>query len=304
MNAQDKYRSRALLKLLPAVLLSVTFLPIGTAQVPPASTDYDPASANMAPVGGDPSQAATQPYPDQQQAQQQAPPPRSSNVQNESIQSAQQAQQRGAPAQDNQAPPQDQNPQYQDQQYQDQAQQPPTYNDNGQPVSAQEQAAMDELSADQPPPQLPTYDQPPAPDPDYMWTPGYWGYAPAGYYWVPGVWVAAPWPGALWTPGYWSFYGGHYRFRHGYWGRYVGFYGGINYGFGYTGYGFWGGYWSGPHFYYNRAITRVNVSRVTYVYSRPVVINRTYANNSRIAYTGGPHGLQFQPRPAADSAAA
>jgi WXXGXW repeat (2 copies) len=157
--------------------------------------------------------------------------------------------------------------------------------DAGQPV----------MEADQAPPQLLDYDQPEAPAPDYLWTPGYWGWAPAGYYWVPGVWCAAPYPGALWTPGYWYFYGGRYRFHHGYWGLYVGFYGGINYGYGYYGIGYRGGYWNGPHFYYNTAVTRVNVTRVTYVYHRPQEIT-TVA--SRVAYNGGRGGITVQPKPA------
>ncbi len=156
--------------------------------------------------------------------------------------------------------------------------------DAGQPV----------MEADQAPPQLLDYDQPEAPAPDYLWTPGYWGWAPAGYYWVPGVWCAAPYPGALWTPGYWYFYGGRYRFHHGYWGLYVGFYGGINYGYGYYGLGYRGGYWNGPHFYYNTAVTRVNLTRVTYVYHRPQELN-TVA--SRVAYNGR-GGIMAQPRPA------
>jgi len=45
--------------------------------------------------------------------------------------------------------------------------------------------------APQPPPPLPDYDQPPDPGDGYLWTPGYWGYSPAGYYWVPGGWVQA-----------------------------------------------------------------------------------------------------------------
>ena len=52
----------------------------------------------------------------------------------------------------------------------------------------------------EPPPPLPEYSQPPCPGENYVWTPGYWGYATGGYYWVPGAWVLAPWVGALWTP--------------------------------------------------------------------------------------------------------
>jgi len=72
--------------------------------------------------------------------------------------------------------------------------------------------------ASQPPPPLPEYNQPPAPDDGYMWTPGYWGYTSNGYYWVPGAWVEAPYEGALWTPGYWGYYHQRYGFYRGYWG--------------------------------------------------------------------------------------
>src|SRR6516225_5265885 len=92
------------------------------------------------------------------------------------------------------------------------------------------------------PPVLPVYSQPIAPGPGYIWTPGYWAYGPAGYYWVPGTWVIAPFVGALWTPGYWGWANGLYLWHAGYWGTRVGFYGGVNYGFGYVGTGFYGGY--------------------------------------------------------------
>ncbi len=104
-------------------------------------------------------------------------------------------------------------------------------------------AGQQALYADQAPPPLPDYQQPELTEPGYEWTPGYWSYAPTGYYWVPGVWVAPPFVGALWTPGYWGWYSGRYRFHHGFWGSHIGFYGGIDYGFGYTGSGYHGGYW-------------------------------------------------------------
>src|SRR5580698_4103436 len=107
------------------------------------------------------------------------------------------------------------------------------------------------------PPPLPVYEQPICPEAGYMWTPGYWAYGPDGYYWVPGTWVMAPEVGYLWTPGYWGFVGGGYLWHGGYWGPHVGFYGGINYGFGYGGVGFWGGRWEGGHFLYNTAAWHV-----------------------------------------------
>ena len=55
-----------------------------------------------------------------------------------------------------------------------------------------------------------------------------------GYYWVPGTWVEPPAEGLLWTPGYWGWGNGAYVWNAGYWGPTVGFYGGIDYGFGYV----------------------------------------------------------------------
>jgi hypothetical protein len=156
------------------------------------------------------------------------------------------------------------------------------------------------IQADQPPPPLPDYDQPPAPEDDYLWTPGYWGYANSGYYWVPGVWCPPPYYGALWTPPYWGYYGGHYGFHHGYWGPHIGFYGGIDYGFGYIGIGFFGGYWQGHNFYYNRAVTNVNVNIVHNVYNREVVYNNVHYGKgiqNRVSYNGGRGGLNVAPRP-------
>jgi chemotaxis protein histidine kinase CheA len=176
----------------------------------------------------------------------------------------------------------------------------------GNDTEAAGEEALDQAEAEsnQPPPPLPEYDQPPAPDPNYLWTPGYWAWGPNGYYWVPGVWVAPPYYGALWTPPYWGWYGGNYYFHSGYWGPHVGFYGGIDYGFGYIGFGYFGGYWRGHDFYYNRAVT--NVGHVGNVYNYPVVYNnRHYSGSSanRVSYNGGRGGLNVRPQ-AAELAAA
>jgi hypothetical protein len=144
------------------------------------------------------------------------------------------------------------------------------------------------------PPALPVYVQPPCPAPGYLWTPGYWAYGPMGYYWVPGVWVTPPAVGVLWTPGYWGFAGGLYAWHPGYWGPHVGFYGGINYGFGYIGVGFVGGYWSGRTFFYNHAVTNVNIVNVHNVYVDRTVINRGAIYNSRASFNG-PGGVLARP---------
>jgi hypothetical protein len=148
--------------------------------------------------------------------------------------------------------------------------------------------------APQPPPALPEYQQPSSPGDGYMWTPGYWDYNNEGYYWVPGAWVSAPYEGALWTPGYWGFRGGRYAHYRGYWGRHVGYYGGINYGFGYIGFGYQGGYWRGNQFDYNRSVNNIDISVVRNYYSYRV----TNTSVTRVSYNGGSGGVSYRPRAA------
>jgi hypothetical protein len=147
------------------------------------------------------------------------------------------------------------------------------------------------LAAAEPPPPIPQYSQPECPGENYLWTPGNWSYASNGYYWVPGVWVVAPYIGALWTPPYWAFGGGRYHWHHGYWGQHIGYYGGINYGFGYVGRGYEGGYWNREHFAYNRSVNNVNVRVVQNVYNYRV----TNVTNVRVSYVGGRGGLNVRP---------
>jgi len=156
----------------------------------------------------------------------------------------------------------------------------------------------DGVQASDPPPPLPDYEQPPCPQDGELWTPGYWGYGSGGgYFWVPGTWVAPPQLGLLWTPGYWGFVGGVYAWRGGYWGNHVGFYGGVNYGFGYGGHGFLGGRWEGGRFRYNTAITRVDTTIIHNTY-RETVVNNTTINNvtvNRTSFNGGPRGIVAKP---------
>ncbi len=144
------------------------------------------------------------------------------------------------------------------------------------------------------PPVLPVYAQPICPGAGYIWTPGYWAYGPDGYFWVPGTWVLAPTPGYLWTPGYWGWAGGVYVWHGGYWGPHVGYYGGINYGFGYGGVGFVGGEWRGGVFHYNTAVTNVNTTVIHNTYVNNTVINRTVVNNN-VSYNGGTGGTTARP---------
>ncbi|MFZ0276311.1 MAG: hypothetical protein WA254_05195 [Candidatus Sulfotelmatobacter sp.] len=143
------------------------------------------------------------------------------------------------------------------------------------------------------PPALPVYEQPICPSAGYLWTPGYWAWSDdAGYYWVPGTWVQPPTVGLLWTPGYWGWNDGVYAWNAGYWGPQIGFYGGINYGFGYGGVGFVGGEWRGGAFFYNTAVMHVNTTQITNVYvNRTVIVN----NESHVAFNGGEGGVAARP---------
>jgi len=138
------------------------------------------------------------------------------------------------------------------------------------------------------PPPLPIYVQPAIPASGFLWTPGYWRWSPVDgdYFWVPGTWVAPPAVGLLWTPGYWGWGGGGYLWYPGYWGRHVGFYGGINYGFGYFGHGYEGGYWRGREFNYNRSVNNINTTIVRNVYNTTVV-----DNHARVSFNGGQGGV-------------
>jgi hypothetical protein len=152
------------------------------------------------------------------------------------------------------------------------------------------------------PPALPVYAQPICPGAGYLWTPGYWAYGPDSYYWVPGTWVIAPTPGFLWTPGYWGWGGGAYFWHGGYWGPHVGFYGGINYGFGYGGVGFYGGEWRGGVYHYNTAVTNVNTTVIHNTYVNNTVINNNTTVN-RTSFNGGTGGVMAQPTAAEQAAA-
>ncbi len=152
------------------------------------------------------------------------------------------------------------------------------------------------------PPPLPGYEQPLCPGDGYIWTPGYWAYGDDfdDYYWVPGTWVMAPEVGFFWTPAYWGWGGDRFVFYEGYWGPEVGFYGGINYGFGYFGEGYEGGRWDIGHFFYNRSVNNVNVTEIHNVYNTTVVNNTTI---NRVSYNGGNGGITARPTPQQEAVA-
>ena len=176
----------------------------------------------------------------------------------------------------------------------------PAYQTAPEAAAAPPAADEAEEQASEPPPLLPDYDQPPCPVEGYIWTPGLWRWGPEGYFWVPGTWVAPPQPGLLWTPGYWGIAGAVYVFHPGHWGPHVGYYGGINYGYGYNGDGYHGGRWVNNRFQYNTAVTHVNVMNVHNTYSETVVNNVT-VNDTRVSFVGG---AGTRPRTTAETSAA
>ncbi len=147
------------------------------------------------------------------------------------------------------------------------------------------------ISAPIAPPLLPVYAQPPSPvrvplDSRLL------GVERTGtrYYWVPGYWEMPPSLGLLWTPPYWAWNNGLYLFNAGYWGPTVGFYGGINYGFGYPGTGFFGGLWQNNVFVYNRTVNNFGNVNIANAYSRPV-----FNPNNHVAFNGGRGGTTVRP---------
>jgi hypothetical protein len=153
------------------------------------------------------------------------------------------------------------------------------------------------------PPALPVYEQPLCPGDGYIWVPGYWAWGDDydDYYWVPGTWILPPEAELFWTPPYWAWVDGGFAFYDGYWGPQVGFYGGIDYGFGYFGDGFVGGRWDHGHFFYNRAVNNINVTEIHNVYNTTVV--NTSDRTNRISYNGGDGGVNAHPTPQQEAAA-
>jgi hypothetical protein len=165
------------------------------------------------------------------------------------------------------------------------------------PLAAQAQIIC--VSNVTPPPEIPVYDQPPIPDAGYLWIPGYWASGPNGYFWVPGTWVLPPAAGLLWTPGYWAWRDGIYVWNAGYWGPRVGFYGGIDYGFGYGGAGYEGGRWDNGVFVYNRAVNNFGAVAIAHFYEKPVVVEATV----RVSFNGGAGGTTVRPTAEQEAAA-
>jgi hypothetical protein len=127
--------------------------------------------------------------------------------------------------------------------------------------------------------------------------PGYWAWSDdaGGYYWVPGTWVEPPQPNLLWTPGYWGWADGAYLWHEGYWGPTVGFYGGVDYGYGYGPHGYDGGRWDHGVFFYNSAANRFPPgAHFDHVYRHPMQYG---GPASRVSFNGGDEGVHERPSP-------
>jgi hypothetical protein len=146
------------------------------------------------------------------------------------------------------------------------------------------------------PPLLPVYAQPALPEEGYLWVPGFWAWREAvpDYYWVPGTWVKPPRSGLLWTPAYWSRADGGYVFHVGYWAEEVGFYGGIDCGYGYGGDGYQGGRWEKGSFFYNKAANNLGSLRVANVYDQAISSDD---EAGRVSFNGGSRGTTARPTP-------
>ena len=83
-----------------------------------------------------------------------------------------------------------------------------------------------------------------------------------------------------------------YGWHRGFWGRYIGYYGGVNYGNGYVGRGYYGGYWNHNQFNYNRQVTNVNNTVIHNTYITNVTNITTY---NRVSYSGGRGGVNLRP---------
>jgi hypothetical protein len=144
------------------------------------------------------------------------------------------------------------------------------------------------------PPPLPSYEQPAIPAQGYLWMPGFWAWRKSvpDYFWVPGTWVQPPQPGLLWTPPYWSRVDGGYAFHGGYWANEVGFYGGIAYGYGYSGDGYQGGRWENGTFSYNRAVNNLGSLGIANVYDQAVTADDSAVH---VSFNGGSRGPTARP---------
>lgn len=166
-------------------------------------------------------------------------------------------------------------------------------------------SSINVVKSDTTPPPLPDEDQPTLAQDGYLWTPGYWYWREPRYVWIPGAWARPPQVGLLWTPAYWGRAGAVYVFHPGCWGSTVGYYGGINYGFGYGGNGYNGGHWVGDSFAYNTMVNHVDSAVAHHTYSESFSSQGVRGGPSYVGTTHAGGGTRaMSPRQAAPRVAA
>ena len=77
----------------------------------------------------------------------------------------------------------------------------------------------------------------------------------------------------------------------------VGFYGGVNYGFGYGGVGYEGGRWEGGHFSYNTYVNHVDTAIIHNTYNTRL----THVSENHVSYNGGNGGVEARATPQEES---
>ncbi len=71
----------------------------------------------------------------------------------------------------------------------------------------------------------------------------------------------------------------------------------MNYGYGYGGNGYQGGYWRNGAFNYNRSVNNVNGANIHNVYNKTVINH----SNNRVSYNGGRGGISVRPTAAQET---
>ena len=152
------------------------------------------------------------------------------------------------------------------------------------------------ISVDVEPPPLPVYDQPPIPEPGYLWVPGYWAWDDdTGYYWVPGTWVLPPEPEFAVDARLlvWGWDDGVYVFTPAIGDRRSGSTAASPTASAMTASATRAAIGAGARFTTTTPSTISGGVRIVNVYSKTVVVN----NVTNVSFNGGAHGTTARPTP-------
>ena len=158
--------------------------------------------------------------------------------------------------------------------------------------------AVTGISAEEAPPPLPEYDQPPIPAPGYIWTPGYWAGTTSI---IIGCRVAggAAGGGHLLDASLLGLLQRSLLFIGGYWGSASVSTGASTMAMVMAAVASRAARWDHGAFYYNRAVTNLRGATITNVYEKNVVIS----NRDWVSYNGGRGGLTLRPTAEEEAAA-